>query len=352
MVAISIEALRKRYDNTVALDDVSLEIERGQFVTFLGPSGCGKTTTMRIVAGFVAADSGRVLFDGRDITRIPPQHRNVGMVHQGYALFPHMSVEQNVAFGLEMRKIPAREIAQRVAEVIALVRMEQHAKRLPRQLSGGQQLRVALARAVVMNPDVLLLDEPLSALDARLRVDIRREIRAVQRKLGLTTIFVTHDQEEALSTSDRIVVMNAGRVEQVGSPREIYEQPASRFVADFIGGSNILDGAMMADRFVTAFGANLVPPSADTADASALAIRPESIVLGKGPAPEGWNRVAGTIESAEYLGSTLVVSLRVAEDRTMVARLAVERQGEPPTWLAGDAAELQWPHEAGSLLAR
>src|SRR5437867_11850235 len=244
MSFLEIDHLQKRFARTTAVEQVHLEVTRGEFVSFLGPSGCGKTTTLRIIAGFESPSSGAIRLDGVDITQRPPHQRNVGMVFQSYALFPNMTVAQNVGFGLKVAKKPTAEITQRVEEMLHLIKLPALGNRYPYQLSGGQQQRVALARALAIRPQVLLLDEPLSALDAKIRVSLRLEIRSIQRELGITTIYVTHDQEEALSLSDRIVVMSNGRVEQIGTPFEIYNFPQTAFVASFVGTLNLLSAAV------------------------------------------------------------------------------------------------------------
>ena len=240
MAFLSIQHASKRYAQSVAVEDFNLEVEKGELVSFLGPSGCGKTTTLRMVAGFEIPSSGKIELNGLDITNKPPNRRNVGMVFQAYALFPNMTVGDNVGFGLKVNKRPKEEIQQRVAEMLGMIRMPDLAKRYPYQLSGGQQQRVALARALAIKPQVLLLDEPLSALDAKIRVELRYEIRRIQQELGITTIYVTHDQEEAMALSDRVVVMSAGRIEQIGKPWEIYNYPTTEFVAGFVGTLNQL----------------------------------------------------------------------------------------------------------------
>lgn len=232
--------IRKTFGTADAVTDFNLEVERGEFVSFLGPSGCGKTTTLRMIAGFEQPTSGQIRINGADVTRKPPNQRNVGMVFQAYALFPNMNVATNIGFGMKVTRRPKDEIAARVKEMLALIRMPELGDRYPYQLSGGQQQRVALTRALAIQPQVLLLDEPLSALDAKIRVELRGEIRRIQQQLGITTIYVTHDQEEALSLSDRIVVMNAGRIEQIGGPFEIYNYPRTTFVAGFVGTLNQL----------------------------------------------------------------------------------------------------------------
>ena len=247
MARVAIENLSKRYGENFVVKDLSIDIPQGEFLVLLGPSGCGKTTTLRMIAGFVEPSSGRITLGGRDVTTLPPWKRNTGLVFQSYALFPHLSVQQNVAFGLEMRRMPAEKMRAQVAEALRLVRLEGFGERLPRQLSGGQQQRVALARALAFRPDVLLLDEPLSNLDAKLREEVRVEIRELQQKLGLTTVMVTHDQDEALSMADRLVVMAHGEVRQIGTQRDLYERPAGRFVAGFVGRSNFLEGKAAPD---------------------------------------------------------------------------------------------------------
>src|SRR4051812_16458264 len=262
MARLDIEKLVKRYGDFYAVKDVSLQVADGEFVVLLGPSGCGKTTTLRMVAGFIEPTAGQVRLGGGGVTLLPPWKRNTGMVFQSYALFPHLTVAQNVAFGLEMRKLPKDDIGKRVEEALALVRLSGFGARLPRQLSGGQQQRVALARALAIRPDVLLLDEPLSNLDAKLRQEVRVEIRELQRQLGLTTVMVTHDQEEALTMADRLVVMNEGIVHQVGSQRDLYERPADRFVAGFVGRTTFLTGTVESPgRFRTDGGLGLAVPS-------------------------------------------------------------------------------------------
>ena len=250
MSGLRLTRVSRRYGAFTAVDDVSLEVRDGEFVTFLGPSGCGKTTTLRMIAGFIAPDSGDIFFDGRRMNDVPPHRRNTAMVFQSYALFPHMTVADNVSFGLRMRKLPAAEQETRIREAIDLVSLGGLEKRRPGQLSGGQQQRVALARAIVTRPDILLFDEPLSNLDAKLREKVRIEIRELQRRLGITSIYVTHDQAEALAISDRIVVMNRGRIEQVGDPGTIYRAPRTGFVADFLGAANIVEGRALGGGMV------------------------------------------------------------------------------------------------------
>src|SRR5437660_7237767 len=300
MAQLDITGLAKRYGDFYAVRDVSLGIRDGEFLVLLGPSGCGKTTTLRMVAGFIEPTAGHVKLGGSDVTLLPPWKRNAGMVFQSYALFPHLTVAQNIAFGLEMRKQPRADIERRVEETLALVRLTGYGARLPRQLSGGQQQRVALARALAIRPDVLLLDEPLSNLDAKLRQEVRVEIRELQRQLGLTTVMVTHDQEEALTMADRLVVMSEGSVRQVGSQRDLYERPADRFVAGFVGRSTFLEGTVTTPgEFETTGGLHL--KCRDGAlGAATLLLRPERLHVG----PNGMdNHLSGEVEFVSYLGA-------------------------------------------------
>jgi iron(III) transport system ATP-binding protein len=284
---LKLSGLTRRYGSFAAVDDLNLEVADGSFVTLLGPSGCGKTTTLRMVAGFIPPDRGAIWFDDRDVTRVPPHLRNTAMVFQSYALFPHMSVAENVAFGLKMRKIPAAEQTTRIAEALDMVSLTGLEARRPGQLSGGQQQRVALARAIVTRPDILLFDEPLSNLDAKLRDRVRIEIRELQRRLGITTVYVTHDQAEALAISDLVVVMNAGRIEQMGAPAEIYRAPRSAFVADFLGAANIVTGRSLGDGVVdTPVGRFTVGDrTAPTGSAVTLSWRPEDMKPAASGAP-------------------------------------------------------------------
>ncbi len=298
----------------IAVDGVSLEVKEGELVTFLGPSGCGKTTALRIVAGFEPPTSGRVLIGGHDVTHLPPHTRNTAMVFQSYAIFPHLSVAQNVAFGLEMRGLSKSDIAAKVRQILELVELAGLDHRSPEQLSGGQQQRVALARAIVTEPRVLLFDEPLSNLDAKLREQMRGEVRKLQRRLGITSIYVTHDQAEAMALSDRIVVLEAGRVQQEGSPMEIYARPANRFVADFIGRVNFLGGRVASigpgrlridvrgrELDVPATGASL-----NVGDAVVLVVRPETLRL---EPDTGGPAFSATVRRATYLGATVEYEL-------------------------------------------
>src|SRR5215471_14197299 len=322
MAALHLNNVSKKFAEVLAVDDLSLEVADGEFVVLLGPSGCGKTTTLRIIAGFIEASAGAVRIGARDVTNDPPYRRNVGFVFQNYALFPHLDVAENVAFGLRRRRRPEPEIAERVSRALALVKLEGFEARMPRQLSGGQQQRVAIARALVIAPDVLLLDEPLSNLDAKLRRDVRQELRRLQKLSGITTVMVTHDQDEAMSIGDRLVVMNHGRVQQIGSPQALYRHPANRFVAGFIGRGNFLDGAAGLDgcSFVTRGGLTIVcarlDPGADT-----LLVRPENVAVRPGGAT-GVNCFPARIAAAVFQGSAFDLDLRLATGETLEAQVA------------------------------
>ena len=345
MARLDIASLAKRYGDFYAVRDVSLSVADGEFLVLLGPSGCGKTTTLRMVAGFIEPTGGTVRLGGTDVTLLPPWKRNAGMVFQSYALFPHLSVAQNVAFGLEMRKLPRADIERRVEEVLALVRLEGYGGRLPRQLSGGQQQRVALARALAIRPDVLLLDEPLSNLDAKLRQEVRVEIRELQRQLGLTTVMVTHDQEEALTMADRLVVMNEGLVRQVGSQRDLYERPSDRFVAGFVGRSTFLDGTVEAPgRFRSDGGLSLSCRDGKVGRA-VLSLRPERIEIGP-LAPSGLdNSLPGTVEFVSYLGALIDIHVRLSPNDRLVVQIANREGGFAPE--VGQPVHVGWPASAG-----
>jgi iron(III) transport system ATP-binding protein len=304
-----IENVAKTFGDFTAVSDATVTIRKGELVSFLGPSGCGKTTLLRAIAGLDPATSGRIVQGGRDITALPPSARDFGIVFQSYALFPNLTVENNVGFGLRGAKWPAARRDARVRELIELVGLSAHATKYPAQLSGGQQQRVAIARALATEPQLLLLDEPLSALDAIVRVHLRSEIRALQRRLGVTAILVTHDQEEAMSISDRIVVMNLGTIEQVGAPREVYRHPASEFVANFVGRSNQYDGVIEPDGMVRIDRLALRADAAAAMPVGAqvkVLIRPEDVVIGGAP---GMNALQVTLGEEEYLGPVSHVAL-------------------------------------------
>jgi putative spermidine/putrescine transport system ATP-binding protein len=349
MARLEIENLSKRYGDTIAVKSASLGVEDGEFVVLLGPSGCGKTTTLRMIAGFVEPSDGTVRIGSQDVTRLPPWKRNAGLVFQSYALFPHMTVEENVAFGLEMRRLGRVEIALRVAEALRLVRLAELGQRYPRQLSGGQQQRVALARALAIRPDVLLLDEPLSNLDAKLRQEVRIEIRELQRQLGLTTVMVTHDQEEALTMADRLVLMAAGEVRQVGTQRDLYERPADRFVAGFVGRSTFLAGRIdVPGRFVTEGGLPIACPTSVPAGRALLVLRPERLVLGS--SAEGFaNAFEGSVEFVSYLGGLIDVHVRLSPADRVVVQLASRADGAMPA--IGDRIMVGWSRDAALVFA-
>jgi putative spermidine/putrescine transport system ATP-binding protein len=325
---VRLEELRRHYGSTVALDGLSLTIQAGELVALLGPSGCGKTTALRLVAGLEDADGGRVVIDTRDVTHLPPNRRDTGMVFQAYSLFPHMTARENVAFGLRMRKVGAEERRRRAAEMLELVGLANQADRYAHQLSGGQQQRVALARALAIRPSVLLLDEPLSALDARVRGQLRDEIRRVQREVGITTLFVTHDQEEALAIADRVGVMRAGRLEQMGPPTSIYSQPATPFVAEFVGLTNRLAG-MVASGTVDVRGVRLPLIAPDTPDGPAVAlVRPEAVSLA--PAAESSNGpLSGTVIAVSFLGAVSRLTVDLGDTRVLVQIPTAEAATHP-----------------------
>jgi putative spermidine/putrescine transport system ATP-binding protein len=349
MARLELAGLSRHYGAVQAVREVSLAVEDGEFLVLLGPSGCGKTTTLRMIAGFVPPSAGAIRLGGRDVTGLPPWKRNAGMVFQSYALFPHLSVARNVAFGLEMRKLAAADISTRVAEALRLVRLDGMSERLPRELSGGQQQRVALARALAIRPDVLLLDEPLSNLDAKLREEVRIEIRALQRQLGLTTVMVTHDQEEALTVADRLAVMAEGAVRQIGTQRDLYERPADRFVAGFVGRGSFLAGQVEAPgRFVTA-GGLAIRCNGGALGPAELALRPERLTIAPMPLGSG-NSLPGTVEFVSYLGAMLDVHVRLSPQDRVLVHVANRADGTAPA--IGAPVHVGWPPEAALLFPR
>ena len=351
---VILEGVEKRYGNYEAVKNLNLTVHAGEFLTLLGPSGCGKTTTLMMIAGFEYPSHGRILLDGVDVTRTPPFLRNVNTVFQSYALFPHMKVSDNVAFGLRVRKTPAAEVQTRVQEALAMVQMQKFTERWPKQLSGGQQQRVALARALVLHPEVLLLDEPLGALDLKLRKEMQVELKHLQQKLGVTFLFVTHDQEEALTMSDRIVVMDHGCMEQVGTPTEIYERPRTRFVAEFIGETNLVPayvhergpgGALLEVAGLRFPLSEEVVPAGDQVFVS---IRPERVRVAAHP---GEPSVQVRVHDRIYVGSTVKIIGRGPDETVLVAA------GAPGSPLAlampGDDLALTWdPGDCVPLPAR
>jgi putative spermidine/putrescine transport system ATP-binding protein len=336
MAFLALEGVSKEFGTFTAVRDVNLTIEKGEFVSLLGPSGCGKTTTLQMIAGLVEPTYGRISLDGRDITREKPNRRGLGVVFQSYALFPHMTVAQNVAFGLEMRRVPSAERTERVREALALVQLSPFADRYPRQLSGGQRQRVAIARALVIAPPVLLLDEPLSNLDAKLREEMQFELRRIQRKVGTTTIMVTHDQAEALSISDRVVVMEGGQMTQVDAPYRLYEQPSNAFISSFVGKTNLLPGRDGASGAVEIAGVLLEASAPEIAPGApvTLSIRPEKILLREA----GTGRLEGRVASRFFLGSQWLFTVETPLGTVTVS--TPNQGGEPPA--EGSSVSLDW----------
>ncbi|MEO8290093.1 MAG: ABC transporter ATP-binding protein [Gaiellaceae bacterium] len=357
-VAISLEGVSKRFGKVEAVKSVSIDIREGEFFSLLGPSGCGKTTTLRMIAGFEQPDSGRILLRGNDVTGSPPNRRNVNMVFQHYALFPHMSILDNVAFALRLKKVPKGEQQERVHEMLRVVRLEGLEKRKPGQLSGGQQQRVALARALVNRPAALLLDEPLGALDLKLRKQMQLELKRIQDELGTTFVYVTHDQEEALAMSSRIAVMNDGVAEQIDGPREIYEHPTTAFVADFIGSLNAIDLTVdeVSDGQAVANVSpreRLVVPVGNghaRGDTLKVAVRPERVRIDVAdrPAPDGGTRLEGVLANVVYLGS--LTQFHVDTKLGRVVSFRMNDEGGLPLEAGGNVV-VTWPAEHGSVLA-
>ena len=351
--ALVLRGVRKRFGEFAAVDGVDLEVRRGQFITLLGPSGSGKTTTLRMIAGFITQDGGSIEIAGEEMRNVPPHRRDVGMVFQNYALFPHMTAAQNVAFPLDMRNIPRPEQKQRIAEALELVKLGSFGGRYPRQLSGGQQQRIALARAIVFRPRLLLMDEPLGALDKKLRETLQLEILRISRQLGATVVYVTHDQEEALVMSDRIAIFNMGRIQQLGTGEDLYERPTSVFVADFVGESNLLRGRFERDGDTTWLQQGerrwRVDPSSPAAsglrhgEPAALVVRPEHlrVVAVDGPR-DGANGVDAAVTEVLYLGPTRKIALALADGVAAVVR---EPAGTAGDWRPGDRVRLEWAVE-------
>jgi spermidine/putrescine ABC transporter ATP-binding subunit len=349
--ALELAQLVKRFGSITAVDRIDLAVPPGELVALLGPSGCGKTTTLRIVAGFERPDAGRVRIQGDDVTAEPPYRRDTGMVFQHYALFPHMTVRENIGFGLRMRGVDRHAVEARVQEALALVSLTGLEDRYPRQLSGGQQQRVALARALVIRPKLLLLDEPLSSLDAKLRQEMRLEVRAIQRRVGITALFVTHDQEEALSLADRVAVINHGRIEQVGTPVEVYEQPRTAFVAGFIGRSNffsgeIVDGGVLRGEDGRLFHASN-PLRLAARSPALLAVKDQRVRLRSAQTPAALNSLPATVESVSYLGTAVQYVCRAGE-RSVVA--LVGNDGHQPLLSPDARVWVEWHPDDAVLL--
>ncbi len=350
---IVLDRVTKRFADFVAVHDASFSIGRGEFFSMLGPSGCGKTTTLRMIAGFESPSSGRIVLDGQDVSRTPPYRRNVNTVFQQYALFPHMSVFDNVAFGLRSRKVPRAEVAARVGEMLDIVRMGDFARRKPVQLSGGQQQRVALARALVNKPSALLLDEPLAALDLKLRQAMQLELKRIQRDTAVTFVFVTHDQQEALTMSDHIAVMSDGWVEQIGSPTEIYHRPSTPFVAGFIGEANLLPGQLEARAAglatVALAGGSVTVPDVRGADGAVVVmVRPEKVHVQRGVPVNGTAGIPATVQEIIFRGPTVHVGLTATDGSAVVAHVTDDRSldGLRP----GDPAWATWDREVAYLV--
>ncbi|MBE2315495.1 ABC transporter ATP-binding protein [Solirubrobacter sp. CPCC 204708] len=345
-MSLALEHLVKRYGDVRAVDDVSIEIAHGEFFTLLGPSGCGKTSTLRLIAGFETLDSGAITLDGTDIAGKPPHKRPVNTVFQSYALFPHMTVAENVAFGLRYKRVGKAEVARRVGEAMELVQLGSLAARRPGQLSGGQQQRVALARALVLEPPVLLLDEPLGALDARLRIDLQVELKRIQETLEMTFVYVTHDQDEALTMSDRVAVMKGGRVEQCDEPRVLYEAPGTAFVANFLGSSNLIPAAVTGDGLQVGEFTLRADVNGRTGDALAM-IRPERVRL-EPHGSAGENRVPGMVEAVVYLGFHQDVRVRLASGA--LVRCDVPNDGSAVEHASGDPVCVHLPADCLRVL--
>ncbi len=359
MADVVLQAVSKGFgDGAVAVHELTLEIGDGEFLTLLGPSGCGKTTTLRLVAGLAAPDRGRILIGGVDVTRVPPERRQIGMVFQDYALFPHLTVAENVAFGLRERGVPAAKRESRVRDMLALVRLQEHAGKYPHQLSGGQRQRVALARAVAFPPQVLLMDEPLGALDLKLRQTMQIELSRIQRALRITTLYVTHDQEEALDLSDRIAVMDRGRLVQVGSGPKVYERPSTPFVADFLGRVNLFGGRIQGREgpwVLVEVGTHrfrLLDLAADEGASVTLGVRPERVRVAAAAPGDGAFALRGQVEKASFAGNLVRYYVRCGD-----ALLAAEDQDRSRSIGRGDTVWLEWDSEAmmvwadnGSLL--
>jgi putative spermidine/putrescine transport system ATP-binding protein len=356
---LAISGLTKTFGESVAVDGVTLRIAAGELVALLGPSGCGKTTTLRMIAGLVPPTAGEVLIGGSRVTHMPVHKRNIGMLFQSYALFPHLTVAQNVSFGLQMRRMRKSDIRSKVETALSMVQLKQHADRLPAALSGGQQQRVALARALVIEPSLLLLDEPLGALDKNLRESMQFELRQIQQRLGITAVLVTHDQEEALTMADRVVIMKGGRLEQVGTPREVYECPNSRFVASFIGASNFLRGSAVSSgptgtRIRLACGADAhVPGGAAASGDLLLSVRPESINLRTSSRNEmpGVNEVSATIEQVLFRGQITHVHMKMSDGTLLLSnQSSLSNSALLPSLSSGAEVIASWPAESGRIV--
>jgi spermidine/putrescine ABC transporter ATP-binding subunit len=358
MASVTLDHVSKVYGGTQALDGVNLSVHNGELVTLLGPSGCGKTTTLRLIAGFLNPTSGSIRIGDRDVTDQPPHRRALGMVFQSYALFPHLTIYENIGFGLREKSVPGPEIRQRVHRLLELIRLPSLAQRFPSELSGGQQQRVALARAIACEPKVLLMDEPLAALDLKLREIMQTEIRRIQRELGITTIYVTHDQTEAMRISDHIAVMNGGQIAQFGTPREIYDFPRSRFIADFVGKINLIPARLIerrangikvaiGDQVLEVEGNNNVAQDGDVF----IGVRPEDmkiIATPQGPFEENENWMRGAVESSTFIGNTCEIRVRIADDLSLL----IEAHPSAIASLTSDQVFISWRPDRTKILSR
>ncbi len=355
MSQVTFQKVRKEYANFVALETLDLTVNEGEFLTLLGPSGCGKTTTLRLIAGFLAPTGGRILIDGDDVTHLPPQKRGIGMVFQDYALFPHLTIGENIAFGLTERGVAKDKVQARVAELLALVRLPDVESRYPSEISGGQQQRVALARAVAFTPRVLLMDEPLGALDLKLREAMQLELRRIQQDLRITTVYVTHDQIEAMSMSDRIVVMNNGRIEQIGDPASIYNDPQTKFVADFVGKISFVSGrvekAAGTRTTIRTAVASLDAPVTGVSPGGevTVAIRPEKLfILPPGAPANGINVLEGVVETRTFVGSVTNIRVRVDSGTSLL----VEARSDDQALAPGNGIRVGWKPDDSIVLAK
>lgn len=349
---IELRNLTKRYGNENVVDDVSVVIGQGEFFSLLGPSGSGKSTTLMMIAGFVTIDAGQVLVDGRDVAQVPPQRRGFGLVFQNYAIFPHLNVFENIAFPLKARRRPAGEIRERVDAALRLVRLERFADKHSRELSGGQQQRVAIARAIVFDPPVVLMDEPLGALDKNLRFELQMEIKEIQERLGMTVIYVTHDQGEAMTMSDRLAIMNAGRVEQVGAPGAVYERPDNLFAGRFLGEANLIEGVLRRDvdgatRLVTDAGLSLAVDATADEGRATLFLRPEKIAFGPLAGGAAGNELDGRVERRAFLGGTIRYTVSIGAGSRFTVD-AANAGGAPAS--VGEQVTLSWPVARGLVL--
>ena len=360
---LSLQGVKKQFGSTVVVEDLHLAVQENELITFLGPSGCGKTTTLRMIAGFEYPTHGSIFIAGKDVTAVPPHKREIGIVFQSYSLFPHLTISENVAYGLKRRGVARSERNERVKEVLNLVDLAQYGERYPSELSGGQQQRVAIARAIVIRPKILLLDEPLSALDAKLRQRMRTEIRHLQRQIGMTTILVTHDQEEALAMSDRIVVMNRGRVEQFGTPSHIYKKPATTFVANFVGETNLIPG-IVAESDVE--GCNIFRAECgfeacfkninnlSAGQKATLSLRPESLNIGATASADSQirNTTSGQVRQISYLGSRTIFEIKTATRNLLVSTPSqtADEVGVHELFAEGQTIQLTWKPEACQVL--